>query len=139
MLAVARDHPLAGRDTVDVEELANQQVLRPDTWPKELQDAVVPFETPSGRAIRGSRIRVGEGAVLDLSVRIARGDVVLPTVASAEPYMRQHDLAFVPMTGLPPLRSALVWRRPARDPKLREFIRVARDALRGRRSAAPNQ
>jgi DNA-binding transcriptional LysR family regulator len=139
VLAVARDHPLAGRDTVDVEELAGQQVLRLDNWPKELHNAVVPFQTPSGRPIRGSRLRVGEGAVLDLSVRIARGDVVFPTVASAEPYMSQHDLAFVPMTGLPPLRSALVWRRPARDPTLREFIRVAREVLRDRPSGAPNQ
>jgi hypothetical protein len=31
---------------------------------------------------------------------------------------------------MPPLRSALVWRRPARDPKLREFIGVARAVLR---------
>jgi hypothetical protein len=85
-----------------------------------------------GRPIRGSRIRVGEGAVLDLAVRIARGDIVFPTVTSAEPYMSQRDLAFVPITGMPPLRSALVWRRPARDPKLREFIRVAREVLRGR-------
>jgi DNA-binding transcriptional LysR family regulator len=132
VLAVAREHPLAGRATVDVEELADQRVLRPDNWPKELQDAVVPFATPSGRPIRGTRIRVGEHAILDLSVRIARGDVVFPTVTSAEPYMSQRDLAFVPVTGMPPLRSALVWRRPARDPKLREFIRVAREVLRGR-------
>jgi hypothetical protein len=45
--------------------------------------------------------------------------------------MSQHDLAFVPMTGIPPLRSALVWRRPVRDPRLREFIRVARVVLEG--------
>jgi DNA-binding transcriptional LysR family regulator len=132
VLAVARVHPLAGQATVHVEELADQRVLRPDNWPKELQDAVVPFATPSGRPIRGTRIRVGEHAILDLSVRIARGDVVFPTVTSAEPYMSQRDLAFVPVTGMPPLRSALVWRRPARDPKLREFIRVAREVLRGR-------
>jgi hypothetical protein len=31
---------------------------------------------------------------------------------------------------MPPLRSALVWRRPARDPKLRAFIRVAREILK---------
>jgi DNA-binding transcriptional LysR family regulator len=132
VLAVASDHPLAGRDAVDVEDLADQRVLRFDNWPREVHEALVPFETPSGRPIRGTRIRVGEGAVLDLAVRIARGDIVFPTVASAEPYMSQRDLVFVPMTGMPPLRSALVWRRPARDPKLREFIRVARELLRGR-------
>jgi hypothetical protein len=35
----------------------------------------------------------------------------------------QFDLVNVPMTGMPEARSALVWRRRARDPKLREFIR----------------
>jgi DNA-binding transcriptional LysR family regulator len=134
VLAVARDHPLAALDTVDLEDLADQRVLRFDNWPRELHGTVVPFATPSGRPIRGTRIRVGEGAVLDLALRIARGDVVFPTVTTAEAYMSQRDLVFVPMTGIPPLRSALVWRRPARDPKLREFIRVAREMLRGRRS-----
>jgi DNA-binding transcriptional LysR family regulator len=43
--------------------------------------------------------------------------------------MGELDLAFVPIEGMPPLRSALVWRRPARDPKLRAFIRVAREVL----------
>jgi hypothetical protein len=56
--------------------------------------------------------------------------MVFPTVASAKPYMGERDLVFVPIRGLPPLRSALVWRRPARDPKLREFSRVAREVLK---------
>jgi hypothetical protein len=50
--------------------------------------------------------------------------------ASAASYM--GDLTFVPITGMPELRSALVWRRPACDPKLRAFIRVARDVLQSR-------
>ena len=54
----------------------------------------------------------------------------LPTVESATPYMGELDLAFIPITGMAPLCSALVWRRPARDPKLRAFIGVARDVLK---------
>ncbi len=137
-VAVARDHPLADRESVTVEELADHRVLRFARWPKELQEAVAPTRTPSGRTIRGTRIRVGEGGVLDLAVRIARGDVVFPTVASAEPYMGELELAFVPITGLPDLASALVWRRPASDPRLLEFIRVAREVVRGdTRQATP--
>jgi DNA-binding transcriptional LysR family regulator len=135
VLAVARDHPLAGRESVDVEELADHTVPRFEGWPKELQEAVAPAQTPGGRPIPGSRVRVGERSLLDISVRIARGEFVFATVASAAPYTAEFDLAFVPLTGLPPLRSALVWRRPARDPKLREFLGVARDVLkRSRRS-----
>jgi DNA-binding transcriptional LysR family regulator len=136
VLAVARDHPLAERDSVDVEALGDHRVPRFEGWPKELHHAVVPYRTPSGRPIPGSRLRVGEGALLDVSVRIARGEFVFPTVASAVPHMREFDLAFVPMTGTPQLRSALVWRRPARDPKLREFLRVAREVLQGSKKPA---
>jgi DNA-binding transcriptional LysR family regulator len=129
VLAVAGGHPLAGRDTVDVEELAESPVPRLDNWPRELSEALFPFRTQAGRPIPGQRIRVR--APFEVALRVARGEFVFPTVASAEPYMGELDLAFVPITGMPPLCSALVWRRPARDPKLRAFIRVAREALKG--------
>jgi DNA-binding transcriptional LysR family regulator len=130
VLALAPNHPLADRDTVDVEELADHQVPRFDNWPKELHEAILPFRTPGGRPIPGTRIPVGQRAFLDISVRVARGELVFPTVASAQPYMGGLDLVFVPIRGMPPLRSALVWRRPARDPKLRAFTRVAREVLK---------
>jgi DNA-binding transcriptional LysR family regulator len=135
VLAVGRDHPLAGRESVSFEELADHQLFRFENWPKELDEAVVPHRTPSGRPIRSTRIRIGADGLLGLPVRIARGEIVWPTVASAEPYMRDREVAFVPIEGMPPLRSALVWLRAARDPKLREFIRVARAVLRGTRSS----
>jgi DNA-binding transcriptional LysR family regulator len=136
VLAVARDHPLAERDSVGLEELADQRVARIEGWPKELNEAVVPFRAPSGRPIPGSPFHVGESAFLDLSVRITRGEFVFATVVSAVPYMGELDLVFVPMTGMPRLRSALVWRRPARDPKLREFLNVAREVLKRSREAS---
>jgi hypothetical protein len=41
---------------------------------------------------------------------------------------------------MPPLRSALVWRRPARAVKLRAFTRFGREALQGAvRPAAPQR
>ena len=134
VLAVARDHPLAERESVDVEELADYRVPRFEGWPKEVLEALAPFRTPSGRPVPGSRFRVSTAAVLDVSVRVARGEFVFATVASAVPYMGELDIAIVPMTGMPPLRSALVWRRRARDPKLREFLRVAREARQRSRS-----
>jgi DNA-binding transcriptional LysR family regulator len=129
VLAVARGHPLAKRDAVDVEELADHRVLRFENLPKELSEAVAPSRTPRGRRIPGTRSPIGDHAILELPVRVARSEIVFPTVPSAAAYMGESDLAFVPITGMPPLRSALVWRRPARDPKLREFIRVAREVL----------
>src|SRR5919106_3622211 len=130
VLAVARNHPLAERDEIDVEELADHRAVRLDSGPKKLREAVTPSRTPKGRPIRGTRVGEGDRSLLDIPVRIARSDLVFPTVASAIPYMGELDLAFVPIKGMEPLRSALVWRRPARDPKLRAFIRVAREVPR---------
>lgn len=130
VLAVAQDHPLAGRESVSIEELADHRVVRFDNWPTELREAVVPSLTPQGRPIHGTAVGVGDHALHGLPVRVARGELVFPTVESATSYMGELDLAFVPITGMAPLRSALVWRRPARDPKLRAFIRVARDVLK---------
>lgn len=130
VLAVASGHPLAERDAVDVEELADSPVIRFDNWPKELSEALFPLRTPAGRPIPGRRIPVGERAVFEVAVRVARGELVFPTVASAVSYMGDLDVSVVPITGMPALRSALAWRRPARDPKLREFIRVAREVLK---------
>jgi DNA-binding transcriptional LysR family regulator len=133
-LAVSQDHPLAGRDSVDVEELADYRLMRFDNWPKELHEAVLPSRTPGGRPIERVRIPVGE-RMSEVAVRVARGEIVFPTVTSATSYM--GDLRFIPIKGMPKLRSALVWRRPARDPKLRAFVQVAREVLRagGPRSA----
>jgi DNA-binding transcriptional LysR family regulator len=140
-LAVSQGHPLADRVSVDVEELADYRLPRFDNWPKELNEAVLPSRTPGGRPIEGVRIPVGE-RMSDIGVRVARGEIVFPTVASATSYM--GDLRFIPITGMPKLRSALVWRRPARDPTLRAFIHVTREVLRageprsGRRRRRPS-
>jgi DNA-binding transcriptional LysR family regulator len=134
VLAVGRGHPLAERTSVSFEELADHRVFHIENWPTDLHEAVTPSRTPSGRPIPAARIRVAEHGLLDLPLRVARGEIVWPTVPSAEPYMRDREIVCVPVEGMPPLRSALVWRRPARDPKLTEFIRVARDVLRGSKS-----
>jgi DNA-binding transcriptional LysR family regulator len=129
-VAVARDHPLATRANVSLEELADYAIPRFDGWPRELHETLFPATTPSGRPIPGVRIPAGERNILEIAHRIARQELVFPTIASAEPYMAPFDLVYVPITGMAPARSALVWRRRARDPKLREFIRIARELLR---------
>jgi DNA-binding transcriptional LysR family regulator len=135
ILAVAPDHPLASNQTVTIEQIADHRVARFPGWPKALDDAVIPSTTPSGRPIPEARIRVGEQNILDLPVRVARREIVHPAVESAIPYMGGRDLVFIPITGMPPLRSALVWHRGTRNPKLREFIITAREILR--RSGTP--
>jgi DNA-binding transcriptional LysR family regulator len=136
VLAVAREHPLAERESVTFEALADYSVPRLDGWPRTLHETLFPSRTPSGRPIGGVRIPVGGRNFLEIAHRVARQELVFPTVASAQPFGAALDLAYVPITGMAPARSALVWRRRERDPRLREFIRIARDMLqRARRNA----
>jgi hypothetical protein len=104
--------------------------VNPAAHPRELHATLFPTKTPSGRPVAGVRIPVGERNFLEIAHRVARQELVLPTVASAKPYGAPHDVDYVPITGMPPARSALVWRRHTRDPKLRELIRIAREVLR---------
>jgi DNA-binding transcriptional LysR family regulator len=136
VLAVARDHPLAERANVSFEDLADHALPRFDGWPRELHEAFFPTTTPSGRAIPGVRIPVGERNFLEIAHRITRQEIVFPTVVSAEPLMTMghFELAYVPLTGMSPARSALVWRRRAHDPKVREIVRTAREVLRAAKS-----
>jgi DNA-binding transcriptional LysR family regulator len=136
VLAVAREHLLAGRESISFEELADYAVPRLDGWPRDLHETLFPSKTPSGRPIAGVRIPVGSRNFLEIAHRVARQELVFPTVASAQPFGAPFDLAYVPITGMASARSALIWRRRERDPKLREFIRVARDVLRTARRDA---
>jgi DNA-binding transcriptional LysR family regulator len=133
VVALARDHPLAERESVAFEELADYAIPRLDGWPRELHETLLPARTPSGRPIPAVRIPAGERSILEIAHRVARQELIFPTVAAAQPFGAPFDLAYVPITGMAPARSALVWRRRERDPKLREFIRIARDVLRAAR------
>jgi DNA-binding transcriptional LysR family regulator len=135
VLAVAPDHPLAERDHVTVEDLADFDVARFDGWPRELHEAFIPARTPSGRSIPFTHIPAGERSALELATRVARGELVHPTVSSAARYLGPFELTFVPIRGLRPFRSALVWRRGTSDARVREFIRVARGVLSRKSSA----
>ena len=130
MLAVAHDHPLAGRDEVSIEDLVDYRVARFVELPAELHDAWIPTRTPSGQVIPSIRVNPPDRDMVGFARRVSRGEIVHPTALSIASYLGDLDLRFVPIVDLPPLRSALVWRRSQKDARLREFVRVADRALR---------
>jgi DNA-binding transcriptional LysR family regulator len=140
VLAVASDHPLATRDEVSVEDLAEWSVSRfADGLPKALYEAWIPSRTPSGRPIPRDPQTMRLDDMTALRLKLARGEVVHPTVPSAATYLGGTDLVYVPITDMPPLRSALVWPRRASDARVLEFVAVARDVLAEARDAPEEQ
>lgn len=138
-LLVAADHPLATEPSVSVEDLADYRVARFEQMPREFRETWIPTRTPRGRIIPSVRMEMTQRDYSQLGMRIARGELVHPTVPSAtQLFAASIQLATVPILGMPPWRSALVWRRRSIDVKVREFVRVADEVVkaeRGRRRA----
>jgi DNA-binding transcriptional LysR family regulator len=127
VLAVASDHPLANREHVSIEEVADYHVAPITDSPKELIDYAFPRETPGGRQIH--RLARRPSTPHEVTTLIARGRIVHFTVASFAEYYGQPGITYVPVSDMPPMKSGLVWRRRASNPRLGEFLRVAREVL----------
>jgi DNA-binding transcriptional LysR family regulator len=125
VLLVAVDHPLAGRPSVSVEDLAGHTVPDVVTVPRETVAAFVPSTTPSGRPIARRTVQApGEAVTL-----VALGEVVAPTVASFEHHYRHPGTTTVPLTGLPPSETALVWLTRHHSAKTAAFADTATTVL----------
>jgi DNA-binding transcriptional LysR family regulator len=132
VLEVARGHRLAEREQVSVEDLADCYVAPLTEFPEETVEAIVPHRTPRGRPIRRRRLRHTPRTPYEYEALVARGTIVHPTVASFADYYGHPGVVHVPISDMPPAKTGLVWRRRLSDPMLRDFVRIARAAIRGR-------
>jgi DNA-binding transcriptional LysR family regulator len=123
VLAVARDHPLATRRSVTLEDVADHRVARLDTLPREMVAALIPAHAPSGRPIR--RLRQPTRSQADLTALIALGRIVHPTGTTFAERYGHPDIVYVPLEGMPPCDSALLWRRGTVAASAAAFARIA--------------
>jgi DNA-binding transcriptional LysR family regulator len=142
VLAVAPDHPLAKKETVSVEDLADYQTIRLDTIRKEWQEVWAPSTTPSGRSIRrdpldkmssGDRGRMST----EISYLVATGRIVHPTVPSIAGYWGHPEIVYIPITDMAPLRSVLVWPRRPPNRRREHFVRIAAEVLTAAQPTSP--
>jgi DNA-binding transcriptional LysR family regulator len=141
VLAVAQGHPLAHRDKISLEEIADYYVLpNEEVFPKELAEAWIPHTTPSGRIIRRFDVSFGKMARdnpsqlrQQMSWWIQTGRIVYPGVPAVKSILGPN-VVYVPIADMPPMRAALVWLRRVNNPRLQVFVRVARRVMRDRRS-----
>lgn len=110
VLYVGLGHRLAGRESVSAEELAGEVVNLPHRipgFPGAVYRALQPPITPSGRPIR--RVHDVSMSGAEVATKIARGELVHPSVTDVPPFTR-GDIRAVPIRGLPPLPLGLIWR-----------------------------
>jgi DNA-binding transcriptional LysR family regulator len=129
VLAVARHHPLAGRASVTLEDIAEHKVARFDTMPEEMMAEFMPVRAPSGRPIE--RVSQSPRTIAEIGTLILLGRIVQPTIPAFAERFDHPEIVLIPITGLPPSRTALLWRRDTGDPRIREFARIAEEILAG--------
>ena len=123
VLGVARGHPLAGRDVVSVEELADHAIFGvPDSFTGELVNPLYPARTPKGRPIPRRGIARTFAEVLAL---VARRENVFPAGASFPAHYGHPAVVFVPLHGWPPATRTLLWRAHGNTALVTAFIDTA--------------
>lgn len=126
---VGAHHPLATRDSVSVEDLADYDGFeRPGTFPSYVWDQVVPPHTPAGREIR-RRHRLVDAETMMRTVAVtdafhlslaSLAEVALPAVR----VVTVHDLPAAPVR--------LAWVRDRVSPRVRAFVARAEAAAAAR-------
>jgi DNA-binding transcriptional LysR family regulator len=120
-LVVAAGHPLAGRETVSLEDLAHSPLITISGPPRYWLDFHFPSSTPSGKPIPQGPETVAWQEVLSL---IAAGKGVCPTSARAADYYSRPDIAYVSFRDAPPLEYGLLWLTAAETIKLQAFVQT---------------
>ncbi|MEU1509156.1 LysR family transcriptional regulator [Kitasatospora sp. NPDC005748] len=124
ILAVAADHPLGGRSSVRLENLADfpqgSGRIGLDYW----EEGYLPFTTPKGRPIERAYQVTHSSELIDL---VAMGDIVQPFPSHVTRYWGMPDVRWLPITDLAPLSFALVWRNEAEDDAIRALAATVRD------------
>ena len=135
VLAVARTHPLAARESVSAEDIADYRVGRFDYLPKEMIADLIPSETPTGRPI--PRATTPLRSLAEVATEVALGRIVHPTVPRFGARFDHPEIVLVPITDLPPSRTGLVWRGDNEDWRVKAFAQVAGQIVQQGGSAVP--
>jgi DNA-binding transcriptional LysR family regulator len=123
VLGVAHSHPLAGRDVVSVEELADHAIFGvPDAVTGELFNPLYPAKTPKDRVIPRRGIARTFAEVLAL---VARRENVFPAGASFPAHYGHPGVVFVPLHGWPQATRTVIWRAHGNTALVTAFIDTA--------------
>jgi len=125
VVLVGQDHSLAGRTEVCLDDLADYRACDILTVRRELVDAFLPPRTPSGRPIRRVIVRSTAEALM----RVALGETIQLAIRPFLDYVSHPAVVAVPVSDLPPSRTALVWLTASRTPAIAAFARAARDIV----------
>ncbi|MBO2451866.1 LysR family transcriptional regulator [Actinomadura barringtoniae] len=125
-ILIGTQHPLAGRASVDIEELAEHPLLFPGTGSatdrmSRYLDAWTPPHTPQGSPLHRIR-RLHDPYVEELIAIVAEGRLAHITFHGLTDVYQHQDITIVPLTGMAPMIVAPIWRTANRNPMVQAFI-----------------
>ncbi|MGW8555963.1 LysR substrate-binding domain-containing protein [Streptomyces tubercidicus] len=117
---VASAHPLAGRASVSIEELAAYETFaRPGRMPSYVWDDVVPPHTPAGRPLR----RCHQVSTIPQMMRLVAESTAVHISLASLADVAPPQVVIVPIHDLPSAPVALAWRRGEELPRhVRAFV-----------------
>ncbi|WP_433131857.1 LysR family transcriptional regulator [Micromonospora sp. CA-240977] len=124
LLAVARDHPLAGRDSVSILETNDEPLVWTERAPREWVDWWAVNPRPDGSSPRWGPT---SNNVEEMLEQVAEGTAICFAPESMASYYARPDLAWVPLVDVEPLRIALAWPDRTDTPLVRGFTHVVRE------------
>jgi DNA-binding transcriptional LysR family regulator len=129
-------HPLAARESIGVEDLADYVMLDPSkSWLPAYRDAWLPTITPTGRPIRFTAEDVCEMTgrkemmIDDFLTLVARGRGLHCTVATLLDQFPFPGLSTVPIHDLPAMQVVPVWETATETATIHAFVEAARSVL----------
>lgn len=125
-VVVAKDHPLATRESITTDDLIGYDVRKPDPLgAPAFAAAWAPRQTTSGvplHQVDGGRQFL---SALDLLTTVARSETAHFTIQSILDRYPHEGVVAVPITDLPPCVIVPVWRTSAENATIREFADLA--------------
>ncbi|WP_406237005.1 LysR family transcriptional regulator [Nocardia sp. NBC_01009] len=120
-LTVPAAHPLAGRESVSLEDLTDYPLITIDGPPQYFLDFHLPRRTPLGRPIPRGPATTAWQEVLSL---VSAGKAVCPTSIRSADYYSRPELAFVPFHDAPTIDFGLTWLTSAENTYIRTFVQT---------------
>jgi DNA-binding transcriptional LysR family regulator len=126
LIGVATNHPLAGRESVSLEDIADFETHDGGGGqPPEKINAWSPPRTPSGRPIRRRHLR--KPTFSQIFALVAAGEIV--HFASKPLFLTYPGVTYRPISDMPPIESALTWLATEETAAIHAFAQAARDTL----------
>ncbi|MFD0363958.1 LysR family transcriptional regulator [Nocardia sp. GCM10030253] len=120
-LTVPAAHPLAGRESVSLEDLADYPLITIIGPPQYFLDFHLPRHTPLGQPIPRGPATTAWQEILSL---VSAGKAVCPTSIRSAEYYARPDLAYVPFRDAPTMDFGLTWLTAAESVKIRTFVQT---------------